>query len=210
MAAASHDPEVALLASAENREAALGEALQRHRRRLLKMVHLRLDPRLKARVDASDVLQDVYLDVGRRIDTYLEDPRMPFFLWLRFLTAQRIVAQYREHIEAQKRDVRRQAPGGMPSASTPALVDHLLAQGTTPTQNLARHERRARVRRALEGLGPDDREVLALRHFEELSNEEAAAELGVAPSAASKRHVRALRRLKEALIAAGAAESDLA
>lgn len=207
MPSGAPDSEAAFLRDAGDRDAALGELLQRHRRRLLKMVQLRMDPRLRSRVDASDILQETYVEVGRRIEDYLERPRMPFFLWLRFIASQSIVAQYREHMGAQKRDLRRQVPTGLPSASTPALVDLLMAEGTSPTQAAARDEIRARVAAALERLGEADREILVLRHFEELGNEEAALELGIEPPAASKRYVRALRRLKEVLVEAGAGES---
>jgi len=193
----AQDPEVeALAAAGDDVEEALGGLWQEHRRRLLKMVHLRMDPRLKGRVGASDVLQDAYVEISRRVRDYLADPRMPFFLWLRFITAQRLAALHREHIGAQKRDLRREVELGMPAASTPALVDQLMARGTTPTQRIAREERRVQLAQALDRLEPGDREILALRHFEELSNLEAAKELGIQPPAASKRYVRALDRLQ--------------
>ena len=195
-----NDPEAAALAAAgPRRSEALGELLEQHRRRLLKMVHLRMDPRLKTRVGASDVLQEAFVEVNERVETYLADPRMPFFLWLRFITAQRLVALHRHHIGAQKRDVRRQVDAGIPSASTPALVDHLMASGTSPTQGVAREETRIRMGAALDRMPAADREILVLRHFEELSNAETAQELGIEPPAASKRYVRALRRLKDML-----------
>lgn len=196
----ANDPEAAALAAAgPRRSEALGELLEQHRRRLLKMVHLRMDPRLKTRVGASDVLQEAFVEVNERVEAYLEDPRMPFFLWLRFITAQRLVALHRHHIGAQKRDVRRQVDAGIPSASTPALVDHLMASGTSPTQGVAREETRIRMGAALDRMPAADREILVLRHFEELSNAETAQELGIEPPAASKRYVRALRRLKDML-----------
>ena len=123
------DPEATALAAAGERvEERLGELWQQHRRRLLKMVHLRMDPRLKARVGESDVLQDAYVEISRRVGDYLANPRMPFFLWLRFITAQRIVALQREHLGAQKRDLRREVDLGIPDASTPAIVDRLMAE----------------------------------------------------------------------------------
>ncbi len=210
MTSPAPDPEAALLAAAEDRGEALGRLLERHRRRLLKMIHLRMDPRLQARVGASDVLQDAFFDAGRRVGAYLADPRMPFFLWLRFLTAQSLAARHREHLGARRRDVRRQVDGGRPDASGPAVVDLLVANGTTPTEGVAREETRVRVLAALERLGETDREILVLRHFEELGNEEAAFELGIEPPAASKRYVRALRRLREALCAEGLGEAGLA
>ncbi len=192
----------ALRAAGEEREERLGGLVEAHRRRLLNMVHLRMDPRLKARLGASDVIQDVYVDVVRRIDEYLEGPEIPFFLWLRLLTAQKIVDLHRVHLHAQKRDVRRQADGrisGHPEATSIALVDHLMGQGTTPSQALARQELRHQAIELLDDMKPDDRAILVLRHFEELSNAEAAAELGIGEAAASKRYVRALARLGDVM-----------
>lgn len=203
-APSQHDPEAAALAAAgPNRSEALGALLESHRRRLLKMVHLRMDPRLKTRLGASDVLQDAFVDVNQRIDDYLADPRMPFFLWLRFITAQRLVSLHRHHVGTKKRDVRRQVEAGLPAASTPALVDRILAGGTSPTQGVVREEVRIRVGSLLDGMNASDREILVLRHFEELSNAEAAQELSIEAPAASKRYVRALRRLRDALDEAG-------
>jgi RNA polymerase sigma-70 factor (ECF subfamily) len=124
---------------------------------------------------------------------------MPFFLWLRIITAQRLVDHHRQHLGAKKRDVRRQVDGGIPGASTPALVDQLIGRLSTPTQRLVREEQRLRVAEALERMDPADREILVLRHFEELSNLEAAKELGIQPPAASKRYVRALDRMQAIL-----------
>ena len=196
-------PEVtALQAAGEDRRQVLGTLLEEHRRRLLKMVHMRMDPRLKARVSASDVLQEAWLEVDDRIGDYLEEPKLPFFLWLRILTAQRLIRLQRKHIGAKKRDVRRQSPiagGAMPAATSVAMIGELAARGTTPTQALARGERKALLAVALDGMKEEDRAVLVLRHFEELSNEESALELGITPAAASKRYIRALRRLHEIL-----------
>jgi RNA polymerase sigma-70 factor (ECF subfamily) len=199
------DPEVAALREAgADRERAFGELFDRHRRRLLKMVHLRMDARLRARVGASDVLQDAFVEASRRLPDYLDDPKMPFFLWLRFLTAQRLLMLHRRHLLTGKRDARRDAHGrAIPDATNDSLADQLEARGTTPTQGAARAEFRARILQTLDAVDPDDRRVLALRHFEELTNVEAARELGIEPAAASKRYVRALKRLKAALDAPG-------
>ncbi|MDJ0975427.1 MAG: sigma-70 family RNA polymerase sigma factor [Planctomycetota bacterium] len=199
------DPEATALAAAgDDVEETLGELWKQHRRRLLKMVHLRMDPRVKGRVGASDVLQDAYVEVNRRVRDYVANPRMPFFLWLRFITAQQLIALQRRHIGAKKRDVRRQVDAGIPGASTPALVDQLMGGLTTPTQRIAREEQRLQVAAALDQMDADDREILVLRHFEELSNIEAAAELDIKPPAASKRYVRALARMQAILEAVGA------
>lgn len=192
----------ALQAASADRAEVLGELLEAHRRRLLKMVHLRMDPRLKARAGASDVLQDAFVEAAERIDDYLQDPRLPFFLWLRIITAQRLIRLQRKHIGAKKRDVRRQVPmdaSPMPNADSVAIARELIARGTTPTQAMARDEMKAYIAAAIDSMKPEDRDILILRHFEELSNAEAAAELGIEAPAASKRYVRALRRLHEVL-----------
>lgn len=194
----------ALQQAGEGRDAVLGELLERHRRRLLRMVHLRMHRGMKARAGASDVLQDAYVEAAERVEEYLKDPKLPFFLWLRIITAQRLIRLQRRHLGAKKRDVRRQVPihgGAMPGATSIALVNDLIARGTTPTQAIARDELKAYLATAIDGMKPEDREILVLRHFEELSNVEAAAELGIEPPAASKRYVRALRRLHEILSA---------
>ena len=160
-----------LRAAGEDRERVLGELFESHRARLLRMVELRMDPRLRARLGASDVLQDAFVEVRNRLEDYLASPRMPFFLWLRATAAQRLVMLYRYHIGAQKRDARRQvamARSGFPDATSAALVDRLFANQTTPTTGAARMEMRAQLERYLEQMSPSDREVLVLRHFEEL------------------------------------------
>jgi RNA polymerase sigma-70 factor (ECF subfamily) len=189
-----------LLRAGGERPRLLGDLWERHRLRLLKMVHLRMDPRVKARLGASDVLQEAFVEVSRRLDEYLERPDMPFFLWVRFLTAQTLVGLHRHHLGAQKRDPRRQAAdAALPGATSVALADHLMAHGTTPTEGAVRADLRRRLEEALDRMEPKDRDVLVLRHFEELTNAEAAQELGIEPDAASKRYLRALRRLRAIL-----------
>ena len=179
----------------------VGELLTRDAERLRRMVQLRMDARLKGRVDAGDVLQEVHLEAAQRLPDYLRKPDMPFFLWMRFLTNQRLAALCRHHLGVQARDVRREVPlqRGSPGATSVALAHCLSAHATTPSMAAMRGERKARLEEALDEMDPTDREVLALRHFEQLSNAEAAGELGINAAAASKRYVRALRRLKEIL-----------
>ena len=179
----------------------VGELLMRDAERLRRMVRLRMDARLKGRVDAADVLQEVHLEAAQRLPDYLRKPDMPFFLWMRFLTNQRLAALCRHHLGVQARDVRREVPlqRGSPGATSVALAHCLSAHATTPSMAAMRGERKARLEEALDEMDPTDREVLALRHFEQLSNAEAAGELGINAAAASKRYVRALRRLKEIL-----------
>jgi RNA polymerase sigma-70 factor (ECF subfamily) len=195
--------EADLLRGAGSRQGeVLGRLFEEHRPRLERMVALRMDQRLRARLGASDVLQEAYVDVARRIAEWVKDPEMPFFLWVRFLTAQKLQAMHRFHLGAKMRDARRQVATSkpdFPDASGVALVDHLFARSTSPTQAISRGESKLRLAAALDQMNPADREVLVLRHFEELTNVEAAEELGIEPSAASKRYLRALQRLKALL-----------
>jgi RNA polymerase sigma-70 factor (ECF subfamily) len=181
---------------------ALAELFDRYRERLKRMVRLRLDRRLQGRVDDSDVLQEAYLDIARRAPEYAANPTMPFFLWLRFLTGQRLLAIHRQHLGAKMRDVGHEVSlyrGALPQASSVSLAAQLLGRLTSPTQAAVRAEMQLRLQEALNGMDPLDREVLTLRHFEELSNSETAAVLGLTKSAASNRYVRALKRLKDVL-----------
>ena len=174
----------ALQKAGTDRDAVLGELLERHRGRLLRMVQLRMHPGVRARAGASDVLQDAYVEAAERVEEYLENPALPFFLWLRIITAQRLIRLQRRHLGAQKRDVRRQVPihgAAMPGATSIALVNDLIARGTTPTQAIARDELKAFLVTAIDAMKPEDRDILVLRHFEELSNQEAAIELGIEP-----------------------------
>jgi RNA polymerase sigma-70 factor (ECF subfamily) len=179
-----------------------GELLDQHRDRLRRMVTLRLDRRVQGRVDASDVIQDAYLDASNRLADYVKNPEMPFFLWLRYLVGQRILDQHRRHLGAQARDAGREVSlyhGAMPETTTAALAAHLLGRMTTPSQAAIRAERKIRLQEALNSMDLLDREVLVLRHYEQLSNGEAALVLGLDKSAASKRYARALIRLKDIL-----------
>lgn len=183
-------------------QAALAETFMTHRGRLRRMVDLRMDRRVAGRIDPSDVLQEAYLDASRQLDHYLADPPMSPFVWLRFLTGQRLMAIHRQHLGAQKRDARRETAlhrGPMPEADSMSLSCGLLGPVTSPSMAVIRMEMQARLQEAVEGLEPLDREILALRHYEELTNQEAAEELSITPAAASKRYIRALERLKTVL-----------
>ncbi|MBN9118845.1 MAG: sigma-70 family RNA polymerase sigma factor [Planctomycetes bacterium] len=180
---------------------ALAELFARHRDKLRRMVQLRLDHRLAGRVSASDVLQEAYIDAVKRIDHYFAKPDQSFFGWLRLVVGQRLADVHREHL-AQKRDAGQEVPihrGAGPGADSACLAACLLGEGTSPSHAAAQTESFGRLEGALEQMDPLDREVLALRHFEELSNAETAAILGIQPAAASKRYVRALARLKQIL-----------
>lgn len=192
--------------TADGRREAVSRILAQHRRRLHRMVQVRLDDRIAKRIDPSDVIQDAYAEAWRRLDTYLANPPMPFFLWLRAITAQRLLLLHRHHLGVKARDAAREISfhsGTVPEASTTVLANELVAQHTSPTRAARRAEAKQRLEQALNSVEPMDREVLALRHFEQLTNAETALTLGINPSAASKRYIRALRRLKEALVALG-------
>jgi RNA polymerase sigma-70 factor (ECF subfamily) len=181
---------------------ALGEAFTRHRERLRRMVELRLDRRLQGRIDPSDVLQEAYLEVDRSLADYLRNPVLPFFLWLRFLTGRKLQALHRHHLGTQVRDAGREVSlhhGALPEANSVSLAAQLLGRYTSPSQAAVRAELQIRVQEALNSMDGLDREVLALRHFEELSNAETAQVLGIGEATASHRFVRALKRLKAIL-----------
>jgi RNA polymerase sigma-70 factor, ECF subfamily len=193
--------------AADGDSAALGEAFSAHRPRLRRMVQLRLDRRLQGRVDPSDVLQEAYLEVARSLADYLKDPRIPFYLWARFVTGRKLQAVHRHHLGVQARDAGREVSihrGALPQASSVSLAEQLLGRYASPSQAAAKAELQLRVQDALNGMDPIDREVLALRHFEELSNAETAQVLGIGEAAASHRFVRALRRLKAIMAPGGA------
>ena len=173
-----------------------------HRARLRRMVRLRLDRRLQGRVDPSDVLQEAHLDVARRAKEYVADPAMPAFLWLRYITGQRLQDVHRKHLGAQMRNADLEVSlhrGYLPQATSASLAELLLGRLTSPTRAARRAEMQVRLQDVLNAMDPIDREVLTLRHFEELSNGEAAQVLGLTKSAASNRYMRALLRLKETL-----------
>ena len=180
----------------------LGRVWANYRDRLRRLVRLRMDRRLQGRVDPSDVLQEAFLDFQARAADYVKQPDMPFFLWLRFLTGQRLQLLHRHHLGAQMRDAGREVSlhrGAMPQATSVSLAAQLLGRFTSVTQAVQRAEMQVILQEAINGMDPLDREILALRHFEELSNEETAQALGIKPSAASSRHIRALKRLRDVL-----------
>ncbi len=202
MTSPSSDPSGLLRRAGEGDSAALGELLSEHQNRLRRMVRLRLDPRLQGRLDPSDVLQETYLEAAQRIAEYLRNPKMPFGLWLRFLTGQKLAAMHRRHLGTEARDAAREVSlyrGAMPEASSACLAAQLMGKTTSPLQAAIRAEMKVRVQDALNSMEPIDREVLALRHFEQLSNHETAEVLGITQSGASSRYLRALKRLKEIL-----------
>ncbi len=161
---------------------ALNELFSRHRDRLRRMVDIRIDRRVQGRVDASDVVQEAYLEVSQRLGEYLNDPKMPLFLWLRLVVGERLMKLHRHHLGTQMRDAGREISlfrGPMPMASSAALAAKLLGRLTSPTQAVVRAERLLRMQEAINSLDPLDREILSLRHFEELTRSEAAQALEI-------------------------------
>ena len=182
--------------------AAVEELFARHRDRLRRMVDMRLDRRLQGRIDASDVVQEAHLEAAERLADYLKDPKLPPFLWLRLVVGERLTKLHRAHLGAQMRDAGREVSlfrEALPAASSAALAAHLLGKHTSPTQAAVRAERLIRLQEAINALDPIDREILSLRHFEELTRAEAAQALGIEEAAAAKRYVRAMKRLRDLL-----------
>jgi len=181
---------------------ALADLFTRYRERLRRMVQLRLDRRLFGRVDADDVLQEAYLEVHKRFAEWADDRQLPFFLWLRLVTGQKLTDFHRYHLAAQMRNAGQEVSlyrGALPQASSASLAAHLLGQITSASQAAIRAEHKLLVQEALNSMDALDREVLVLRHFEHLTNDETALVLGVKKSTASQRYIRALKRLKEIL-----------
>jgi RNA polymerase sigma-70 factor (ECF subfamily) len=181
---------------------ALADLFSRHREALRRMVSWRLDRRLRGRVDPSDVLQEVYIDASHRVRRYLDNRSIPFVLWLRLLAARRLLELHRQHLGAQMRDAGLEISlehGHWPPTNPECLAAHLTGNLTSPSQAAMRAEREALVAQALDRMDPLDREVLVLRHFDELSNNEVAELFGIQKAAASHRYVRALERLRTVL-----------
>jgi RNA polymerase sigma-70 factor, ECF subfamily len=183
-------------------QAAWRQLLAAHHERLRRMVALRLDHRLRGRIDPSDVLQEAFLQAAVALPKYLEEPEQPVFLWLRWLAGMTLQLMHRRHLGVQGRNAGREVrllDRPWPQPTSAALAAQLLGRDTRPSVAAIRAERQRRLEEALNTMDPMDREVLVLRHFEELTNAEVARELRLGESAASKRYVRALYRLKQIL-----------
>jgi len=194
------DTDELLLGAAAGDGAARQRLLARHRQRLHRMVELRLDRRLRSRVDPSDVVQEVLVEADGALAEYLVRRPIPFYPWLRQLAWDRLVALHRRHVAAQRRSVTREEQGaGGEADPSEALVDRLIDGHSSPSRQVLREELRVRVRAALDRLAARDREVLVLRHLEQLSTAETAAVLGASEGAVKLRHLRALNRLRAVL-----------
>jgi RNA polymerase sigma-70 factor (ECF subfamily) len=199
------DDELLRLAAAGDGES-WEAVVDRSRHRLRRMVAFRLDQRLKGRVDPSDVVQDAYLEAWRDLGDYLRRPEIPFFLWLRGIAGNKLRELHRHHLGTGMRDPRREVPihgGALSGSTTTAMAAELLGSLTRASEEAVRLELKVRLQQALGAMDPIDREVLALRHFEQLSPAETATALGITGKAAGMRYVRALRRLKAILDALG-------
>jgi RNA polymerase sigma-70 factor (ECF subfamily) len=187
-------------AEAGDREA-LDGLLTFWRPRLRQMIAVRLDPQLAVRADASDVVQEALMEASRRFPEYTRKRPVPFYLWLRQLACQRLTDLYRRHLRARRRSVYAEEAmlPPLPDQSAMSLANVLVASGTAPSQRMQRQEKRNMVRAALDRLAPADREVLVLRHLEQLSTREVAAILDVSEPAVRYRHRRALERLADYL-----------
>jgi RNA polymerase sigma-70 factor (ECF subfamily) len=186
--------------------AAVERLLTAHREPLRRMIDLRLDPALAARVDASDIVQDVLLEAHRRLNEYLRDPAMPFRLWLRHIAKDHVIDAHRRHRLAQRRSLDREqplVPAVLADHSSAELAAQLVDQERTPASAAIQGELQRRLGTAIADLDEDDREVILLRHREQLSNQEVAAALGLSEAAASMRYLRAVRRLRAALLPEG-------
>jgi RNA polymerase sigma-70 factor (ECF subfamily) len=191
--------------AADGDQQALADLFTRCEDRLLRMVQLRLDRRLQGRIDPADVVQEAYLEFARALPEYLRNPSVPFFLWLRVITGRKLQALHRYHLGTRGRDAGREVSlhrGALPRASSVSLAAQLLGRFTSPSEAALRAELQIRVQEALNSMHSLDREVLSLRHLEQLTNAETAEVLGIGEAAASNRFVRALKRLKNILVSA--------
>jgi RNA polymerase sigma-70 factor (ECF subfamily) len=172
--------------------------LARHRGRLRDLVALRMDPRLRARLDPSDVVQESLAEADRRLPEYLRDRPLPFYPWLRGLALGRLAQLYRRHVRSQKRSIEREERrfSALPEDSVRELAERPAGRGSSPSARLRHEDLRRRLRAALDRLGERDREVIVLRHLEQLPVRDIAAILGISEGAVKVRHVRALERLR--------------
>jgi RNA polymerase sigma-70 factor (ECF subfamily) len=177
--------------------------LARHRESLRRMIALRLDPALAGRLDASDVVQDVLVEAHRRLKDYLNEPRMPFHLWLRHIAQDHMIDAHRKHRGARKRSLDREQPltaRATGDASSVELAMQLADPERTPASAAVQHELERKLNDAMQNLDEDQREIILMRHHEQLSNQDAALALGVSEAAASMRYLRAIRKLRDLMV----------
>jgi RNA polymerase sigma-70 factor, ECF subfamily len=206
------DEEALVLRLREGDRAVLGDLFSLHRQRIWRMIRFRMDRRLAARIDPDDVLQEAFLAARTRIDNFLAEPRASFFVWLRMIALQTLFDQHRHHIGAEMRNAARDVRiDQSPSSNTSlCLATQLAGTLTSPSQAAAGLEMMQQLEQAIASMAALDQEIIAMRHFEDLTNIESAEALGISPTAASNRYVRAIARLKEILTALGGSEFGLA
>jgi RNA polymerase sigma-70 factor (ECF subfamily) len=204
MADAASETGVLLGRAAAGDSVAWGALLTTHQDRLARMVAFRIDPRLSGRLDPADIVQEAFVEASEHRNDYFRTSCGSLFLWLRGVVINKLLELHRYHLGTQKRDAKRDraleaAPGTSQAQTTAALCGQLTAGLTRPSVAAVRGEIQARLTDALDQMDPTDREILALRHFEQLSNAEAAELLGIREDAAAKRYLRALGRLRQIL-----------
>jgi RNA polymerase sigma-70 factor (ECF subfamily) len=185
-------------------ESGVADLFEHYRPRLKRLVLLRMHPQLNARVDASDVLQETFIEMARRLPAYAQDRRMSFFLWLRWLTTERLHQLHRKHLGAEMRTVFRELTpisSAMPDGSVFNIASQLAGDFTSVDRNLIREEVHRKLLDALDQMDSKDREIVGMRHFEELSTEEIAEVLQLSRSGVLKRYMRAIRRLRDVVFA---------
>ena len=185
----------------QGESSAVDQLLDQHRTSLRRMIDLRLDPALARRVDASDIVQDVLLEASKRLADYVKNPAMPFHLWLRHIAKDHIIDMHRKHRLAQRRSIDKEQSirPALADQSSMDLAAQFIDQELTPASAAIRQELQRRLEGAVAEMDEDDREMILMRHFEQLSNQEVATELGLSEAAASMRYLRAIRRLRTLL-----------
>ena len=197
------DTENLLNLAREGQDGAVDRLLDVHREPLRRLIGMRLDPALAARLDASDIVQEVLLEAHKRLAEYLRDPSMPFRLWLRHLAQDHVIDAHRRHRQAQRRSLDREqplVPAVLADHSSMELAGQLLDTERTPASEAIQRELQRRLDLAIGDLDDDDREIILMRHREQLSNQETAQALGLSEAAASMRYLRAIRRLRSTLL----------
>jgi RNA polymerase sigma-70 factor (ECF subfamily) len=198
---AAPDTEQLVELASQGDDQARQQLLMRHRARLRRMVAVRLDRRLAARVDPSDVVQETLTEAARNLSDYLRERPLPFYPWLRRLAWERLVKLHRRHVKTRMRSVTRESRSllPLPDESALELAGRVAGSSLSPSNHIARAEEQARVRAALEELSEREREVLVMRYLEQLSTKDIAAALGISVGAVRARHLRALEHLRRFL-----------
>jgi len=197
----SSNEAVLIKLAADGNNEAMGQLLENHRLRLENIVQLRLDHRLQSRINASDVLQETFIEAAQRLREYLQKPEVPFFIWLRYLANQRLGQLHRHHLGRQSRNAGREVSidQARSPCSSEVLAAQLVGNLSSASTTLQKAELQQHLRDVLADMEPVDREILTLRHFEQLTNSECAQVLELSPTAASNRYIRALERLRTVL-----------